>query len=72
MSVYLNPAKTTEGDVLSGGIEKLKAYAKKVWRISGSSNPRIHLLYRFCPPRLLEIENELISAADNSIQIPRS
>jgi len=62
----------SEGDVMSIVIEKLKEYANKgvpnIWLI----DPRLQLLYAYRPPALVEIEGEIISTSDGSVEASRS
>ena len=71
-SAYLVVEVLSEGDVMSGVIEKLKEYAgkgvKNIWLI----DPRLQLLYRYTPPTLEEIEGESIATVDGSVEILRS
>ena len=62
----------SEGDVMSVVIEKLKEYANKgvpnVWLI----DPRLQLVCAYRPPTLIEIEGEVITTADGSVELSRS
>ena len=62
----------SEGDVMSAVIEKLKEYAAKgvqnIWLI----DPRLQLMCTYCAPTLVEIEGEVISTADRSLELSRS
>jgi Uma2 family endonuclease len=61
----------SEGDVISAVIEKLKEYAQKgvqnIWLI----DPRLQLMWKYCPPTLVEIEGDTISTADGSVDLSR-
>ena len=61
----------SEGDVMSVVIEKLKEYANKgvenIWLI----DPRLQLLFVYRAPTLIEIEGEIIFAADHSVELSR-
>jgi len=50
----------SESDFMSVVIEKLKEYAGK-----------LRLLYTYRPPALVEIEGEVISTADGSVEVSR-
>jgi Uma2 family endonuclease len=71
-SAFLVVEVLSEGDVMSAVIEKLKEYAgkgvKNIWLI----DPRLGLVYSYCPPMLVEIEGEAISTVDGSVEVPRS
>jgi Uma2 family endonuclease len=62
----------SEGDFMSVVIEKLKEYANKgiqnIWVI----DPRLRLIYAYRAPALVEIEGEIISSADWSVEVSRS
>jgi Uma2 family endonuclease len=62
----------SESDVMSVVIEKLKEYANKnvpnIWLI----DPRLQLLYTYRPPALVEIQGEIISTADGSVEVSRN
>jgi Uma2 family endonuclease len=59
----------SEGDVMSVVIEKLKEYANKgvqnIWLI----DPRLRLLWTYCPATLVEIEGDAISTGDGSLEL---
>jgi Uma2 family endonuclease len=62
---------STEGDVMSAAIERLKEFARKgvpnIWLI----DPRLQLLWTFSPPMLVEIEGESISSSGGSVELTR-
>ena len=62
----------SEGDAMSAAIEKLREYADKgvpnIWLI----DPRVQLLFVYRSPTLVEIEDEVISTADGSVELSRS
>jgi len=62
----------SESDIMSVVIEKLKEYANKgvenIWLI----DPRLRLLWVYRPATLVEIEGEVISTVDRSIELSRS
>ena len=62
----------SESDVLSVVIEKLKEYWRKevhnIWLI----DPRLQLLYTYRPPTLIEIEGDVISTVDGSVEVSRN
>lgn len=62
----------SEGDVMSVVIEKLKEYAAKgvqnIWLI----DPRLRLLSTYRPPTLVEIEGDLISTSDGTVELSRA
>lgn len=53
-------------------IEKLKEYANKgvqnIWLI----DPRLQLLSVYRPPALVEVETEIISTTDHSVELSRN
>jgi Uma2 family endonuclease len=61
----------SEGDAMSGVIEKLKEYAGKgvqnIWLI----DPRLQSMCMYRPPTLVEIEGDAISTADGSVELSR-
>ncbi len=61
----------SERDVMSVAIEKLKEYANKgvqnIWLI----DPRLQIMWMYRSPALIEVEGELISTADGSIELSR-
>jgi Uma2 family endonuclease len=61
----------SESDVMSVVIEKLKEYARKdvpnIWLI----DPRLQSLYTYRPPTLVEVEGEIISTMDRSVEVSR-
>jgi Uma2 family endonuclease len=61
----------SEGDVMSVVIEKLKEYANKgvpnIWLI----DPRLQLMCVYRPPTLVEIEGQVISTSDGSVELSR-
>ncbi len=68
---YLVVEVLSESDVMSVMIEKLKEYAGKgvdnIWLV----DPRLRLLYAYRPPALVEIEGEIISTTDGSVEVSR-
>ena len=62
----------SEGDAMSAALEKLREYADKgvpnIWLI----DPRVQLLFVYRSPTLVEIEGEVISTADGSVELSRS
>lgn len=71
-SAWLVVEVLSEGDLMSVVIEKLKEYASKgvdnIWLV----DPRLRLVYTYLPPTLVEIQGEIISTADGSVEISRS
>src|SRR5271166_4180255 len=61
----------SESDVMSVVIEKLKEYAGKGVENIWLADPRLRLLYTYSPPALVEIEGEIISTADGSVEVTR-
>jgi Uma2 family endonuclease len=61
----------SEGDVMSVVIEKLKEYANKgvqnVWLI----DPRLQLISTYRPSMLVEIEGDVVSTTDGSVELSR-
>ena len=62
----------SEGDAMSAAVEKLREYADKgvpnIWLI----DPGVQLLFVYRSPTLVEIEDEVISTADGSVELSRS
>lgn len=62
----------SESDVMSSVIEKLNEYANKgvpnIWLI----DPRLQLMSAYRLPALVEMEGEIISTADGSIELSRA
>lgn len=70
-SAFLVVEVLSEGDVMSNVIERLKEFANKgvdnIWLI----DPRLQLIYTYRPPTLVEIENQVVSTIDGSIELSR-
>src|SRR5271154_1567457 len=62
----------SEGDVMSAVMEKLNEYAGKgvpnIWLI----DPRLRLMSVYREPGLVEIEGEVITSADGSVELSRA
>jgi len=62
----------SESDVISVVIEKLKEYANKgvpnVWLI----DPRLQLICTYLPPTLVEVEGDIVSTTDRSVELSRA
>jgi Uma2 family endonuclease len=71
-SAFLVVEVLSEGDMMSAVLEKLKEYAakgvKNIWLI----DPRLQLVFRYCPTELEEIQGDVISTLDGVVAISRS
>lgn len=62
----------SEGDVMSIVMEKLKEYARKGVRNIWLIDPRLQVMSVYRPPTLIEIDGEVISTEDGTVELSRS
>ena len=62
----------SEGDVMSEVIERPREFANKGVSNISLIDPRLQLLFAYRPPALVEVEGEVISTADGSVDLSRS
>ena len=57
---------------MSTAIEKLKEYAEKgvpnIWLI----DPRLQLVWTYCPPVLAEVQSDPVLTSDSAVQLTRA
>jgi Uma2 family endonuclease len=62
----------SDGDVMSAVIEKLREYANKGVRNIWLIDPRLQLLCAYRSPTLIEIDGDVISTEDGSVELSRA